>query len=241
MALPVEAVAKDAALERLSAKASEELARHRWYWTLDESNQARVSIREYARQVGRDFRTIHKYANGYVRRMADAELGISDAIERAALSAEREAAVQAVAAAKGIAFSTAATKGQYRKEATEVLHTARDRAERKGTSVTDEMVAVAHTRQKARTAAQKQTAARKERLGLRYIEMEGHLAHVKRRLVEALTLARDIDFGTDETELLADTLGNIKALLELIDLALVGTANVDWDAELATITKEVER
>ena len=53
MALSKAVVAEDKKLAKASDKAGEALMKHRWHWTLDESNAKRVSFAEYARQVGR--------------------------------------------------------------------------------------------------------------------------------------------------------------------------------------------
>ena len=50
--------------------ASEELARHRWHWTLDESNPDRVSFSEYAAGVGRHKSQIQSFARGYALKVA---------------------------------------------------------------------------------------------------------------------------------------------------------------------------
>jgi hypothetical protein len=44
---------------------SQELAQHRWHWTLDESNPKRVSMRDYTDEVGRSYSTIRTSVKGY--------------------------------------------------------------------------------------------------------------------------------------------------------------------------------
>jgi hypothetical protein len=87
------------------------LARHRWHWTLDESNPERVSISAYARQVGRSPQVIQVYANGFNQWLKRQEEGtpipISEALFRARMSAEKEVAAAAVAEANRVDFTTA--------------------------------------------------------------------------------------------------------------------------------------
>lgn len=59
------AVEQDHALDRERSHRLEELMALRWHWTLDESNPARVSIAEYARQVGASESAIGADANGW--------------------------------------------------------------------------------------------------------------------------------------------------------------------------------
>ena len=58
-------VARDHELEAAHEKTSEALAKHRWHWTLDESNPERLTIQEYARRVVRGRASIHRMAYGY--------------------------------------------------------------------------------------------------------------------------------------------------------------------------------
>ena len=84
-------------------------------------------------------------------------------------------------------------------------------------------------------AAKQQDGQRKERLGFRFVELEAHLEAMRRRGEEALTVARSVGWEEELQELLRHTLGQVKALLTLIDVALAGAADIDWDAELAAL------
>jgi len=65
MSSPAPASKASRALEKSAESASEQLAKHRWHWTLDETNPERVSLRAYARDVGRAESIVRKYANSY--------------------------------------------------------------------------------------------------------------------------------------------------------------------------------
>lgn len=226
--LPGDVVAEDAALEKEHAMGLEYLARHRWHWTLDESNSERVSIRAYAREVGRSFGAIHSMATGYqIHR--DHGTVISEAIERAKVGAEKETVIEAVADAEGTTFETARKKYE---EVREVRTMAQERAERRGTSVEEEAPAVAKERVREREAQKQRAQEHKAAHSLRYIEIEGHLAAAQARLTKALNTAQDVGWDTGEIELIADSVARIRAVLNLIDLRITGETEVDWDYEM---------
>lgn len=235
MNLPIKVIESDHRLESTVTKASKALAAHRWHWTLDESNPHRVSIRAYARAVGRDPKTITGHANGYARFVAEggAALGLNESIERAKMGAETEAATEAVANARGISLGI--TRKTRYTEVRRVREMARERAEKHGTSVEEEASKAAGWIVKAEKAKTNRQEERKQRLSLRFIEMEGKLHKAKRALTDALNLAHSVPWGDEERQLLSSAVGNVKSLLGLIELALVGSADVDWDAELASL------
>jgi len=234
-------VAEDHRLEAAHEKSIEQLARHRWHWTLDESNPDRVSLSEYARRVSRRLSTVQKMAHGYAAWTGDrgsavgGPVTLGDFIEQAHLGAEKAEATEAVAAATGKSFSTVA-RGQ-RTEVKTVLDTARDRAERKGTSVSDEIPKVADWREKSRQARQSELDHKR---ATRYVlvELEGHLGAALRRLREALKLAREVDFDSEETELISDSIEKLKTSIALLDVRVTGETMVDWDSEFARVVEE---
>lgn len=233
--LSANAIETDRRLEKARESTAEALMRHRWHWTLDESNPERVSINEYARDVGRARSTIQADANGYALysggRAGPATLG--EARERANMGAETQAATEAVADARGIGFQH--TRQERAVEVKRVREIARERAEQEGTSVEQEAPKVARAIARADAAAQAHRDERKGRSALRYVEMEGKLTKAQRALMEALEVAHSVPWGDEERELLTATVSNVRALLNLVDLALVGNAEIDWDAELSKL------
>lgn len=238
--LPAQVIATDRRLDENAKRASEDLAKHRWHWTLDESNRDRVSIRAYARGVGRSDKVIGSQVNGYADFVASANASgggrtLNEHIERRKMGTETESAAEAVAKARGTGFAQA--RKARPDEVRRVREMARDRAEINETTVEEEAPKVAEFIVRAEQADRKRTEDRKEKLGLRFVEMEGHLAAAKRKLTDALNLAHAVPWGDEERELLRDSVANIQALLALIDTALGGTADVDWDAELAKLAE----
>ena len=235
-------VTRDRELERGHEAATEELAEHRWHWTLDESNPERVSNNEYARLVGRSRSSIQRMAHGYAAwrgrqpGFPGGPVTLTDFIEQANLGAEKAEATEAVAKATGKSFTAAARSD--RSEIREVLATAQDRAERKGTTVSEELPRVAESREKARQVRSRESTERKKNTALFMVEFEGHIAAAVRRLREALALARDVDFDEEQVEMLEGSIDTLRTLVRLIDVRITGETGVDWDAELAALTEK---
>lgn len=240
MSLAAEVISEDHRLEQTANRANGELARHRWHWTLDESNPKRVNFSEYGRQVGRNESRIRAMASGYALWLdknstaGASDSDIQDSIAQASMKSETHAATHAVGKARGI------TTDQARKtreaEVRRVRDIARERAEKQGTSIEEEAPKIAEQIVKQEQADAQLAEDRKARLGLRFVKVENILAAMYRRGTEALTEMRDIPWEDEHRELLIASLANIKAILNLIDLALTGAADVDWDAELAKLS-----
>lgn len=236
MPLPQFVAEEDLRLETGIVSRSAKLAELRWRWTLDESNPGRVPVSEYARRVGLRQSTIRGYARGYALwRDAGGGVTLTEAIERARMGGETEAAARAVAESRG--QSLGHVRQARRTEVRRVREVARDRAERRGTTVEEEVRTVAETITRVEAAGRTIRSERLERLGFRFVEMERLLDSAKRTLVKALDLAQEIDWGPEESEMLDSSVANVKALLGLIDVAFEGAADVDWDEELAKLTQ----
>lgn len=236
-------IREDHRLDDANARTGEDLARHRWHWTLDESNPDRVPVREYARQVGRArnpiYVMVHAYAAWQVAPAAGAALPgqpvtLSDFAQRERMTAERAEAVEVIAAQTGKTFSAAGHSSKSR-EVDEVLHMARDRAERRGTDMSDELPGVVEAREKSRQSDAKRKADRQAAHMFRWIAVEGHLGKAHRALVATLNESAGVEFTDEEVEFMSDALAKVRALLGLIDLRIAGDVDVDWDAELAKL------
>lgn len=231
-------VKRDHELEAAHERSGEVLAEHRWHWTLDESNPERVSLKQYARTVHRSYSVVHADATGFAvwREQADRidAISLSDCKARARIGAEKAEAAEAVAAARGVSLTTATT-GSAQQETQAVLDMARDRVERKGTSLSEEIPAVAEWRETARRAHASDKAASQRAKGLQLVQLEGHLGKAIRDLREALALAREIDFDDEQVELISDTLASLRNIVGLIDVRLTGSTGVDWDRAFADV------
>jgi alkanesulfonate monooxygenase SsuD/methylene tetrahydromethanopterin reductase-like flavin-dependent oxidoreductase (luciferase family) len=242
MQLPAEVIQTDHNLEQIADKANGQLAKHRHHWTLDESNPRRVSIREYARQVGRDESTIRVMVNGYATYSDENTCGVNPApdlqshISRARMGAETRAVAEAVAKARGVGLgSVRDVRTKAHNEARRVREISRQLAEERGTSVEEEAPKVAETIVRHEQAQQAAEAEKLDRSDIRFVEMEGYLVKAKRELLRALKLAPAVPWDDESRELLTETVANIKALLALIDTAISGKSGVDWDAEFAKV------
>lgn len=239
MTLSTQAVETDHKLDERATKGMEALARHRWHWTLDESNPGRVSIRAYARAVGRSQRTVQAHVNAYASWQGDDVhvVTFDEAVERAKVSAEKAAAIDALKDVSGQTFQS--ERRRHADDVRTVRTLAEERAERRQTTVAEELPAAAQQVVKSRQAAKRDRDARKASGSLRYIEIEGKLAGAMRYLRDALNVADEVTFSDEERDLLTETLGRVRALLSLVDMRLAGTTDVDWDAELAKIASDL--
>lgn len=248
--VPRKVITEDQRLDTAHAATIEALARHRWHWTLDESNAKRVSVRAYAKAIGRHERRVRAQVNGYAtwtdqgadgtgRTPVDgAGVGfrtLDECIERAKVSAEKEAVIDAVAKAKGVTFGSARKDHQAVDTATAI---AASRAERRGSTVADEIHGAAEHMVKSREAAAKGRDRRRKEHSWQWMEVEGHLAYAQRRVQQALTATEGVEFDAEERDLMAHALDKLRATLALIDLRLSGRVDVDWDAELAKLGDE---
>jgi len=237
--LPSSVVDKDHELEGRAERSSEALAKHRWHWTLDPNNPGKVSQREYARAVGRSQTTVSHYAQGhqlYVERLigpANQQLSITDAIRLASQSVENRAMTEAIAAGLEQPVANVA-RGDNRQRRDIIVH-AQDRAQRRGTDPVDEARNIAEHQRKFRESVSKQKAEKAKATSLRFIAIEGKLSSAKRYLIDALREAENVNLDGEEMELLRGTIGNLRALLNLLDARMAGEINVDWDAELAKL------
>jgi hypothetical protein len=233
-------IEQDHKLEDAAQRSSEDLARHRWHWTLDESNPDRVSLRQYAKDVGRNFATIRKYAQGYadwVITQGNHPLGaadLSDCIAKANLSIEKAEVAEAIAQTEGVSVKSVTDRRGDESLAVEVDR-AREKAERENITLAEAAQAHAERRKQIRDHAGTEASNRAARHSLRYIEIEGNLARAKRLVTDAVEVAKHVDFTDEELELLTDTVKNLRAALDLLDLRFGGSPDIDWDAELATL------
>jgi len=232
--LPTSVVAQDHKLETANENSSLELMKLRWHWTLNEANAQRVSVADYAQQVGRKPRVIYTYATGYTFVLVDKHLGVDDARSKASMTAETAAAHEAVVKHYGGSIQSTSRR-THRGVAHRIRDTARQRAEEKGTSTLDEIPAVAEFTFKAEEADKRQAETRRSKHTLRYIEVEQNVTRARRYLLEAAKAAEGVEFDGDERDLLADTLDNVKRLLVLLDRAIAGTYDKGWQQELRLI------
>lgn len=242
MKLPAAAIKEDRKLEKQADTASEALAQHRWHWTLDETNPKRISLNQYAKDVGRARSVIQSMVKGYQSWITaglsgQAATTLSESINRASMSTEKAEVIDAISEATGRAFRT--VKDSDAAEVRRVRALAQDAAERKGTTVAEEARTIAQLSQKEKTGELKRKQERKQRLDFRYIEIEKAMLEAQRKLLKALEVAHDVNFDQEHVNLLQQAVSNVRAVLDLIDLAFAGAVDIDWDAELATLKEEI--
>jgi hypothetical protein len=86
-------------------------------------------------------------------------------------------------------------------------------------------------------ASERDKDARRAMLSGLALEVDDLLDKAYKRLLDALALSRDVSFTGDAQVVLSDTLAKVRGLIGLMEMAVNGTAEVDWDAELAALTE----
>jgi hypothetical protein len=229
-----QAIEKDRELEAAASQTTLELARHRWHWTLDESNPDRVSFGQWAERVHRHKSVIAAMVNGYAVFLKEDDISLGEAMARAMTGAEQTEVVEAVAAATGKSFQNIVKNNAQLAKSVRIAAT--ERAERKGTTMSDELPQAAKAVVAAKKAAEDERKAKRAGKSSQLLALEGHLASAQLSLKYAL---RDTDpdlLGEPEREYLHTVIGRLRTMLDLVDLkATNSTTETDWDAELAKL------
>lgn len=242
--IPRSVVETDQKLEGAHDRASEALAKHRWHWTLDESNAGRVSFREYARAIGRKDPVVRSYAKGWAlyRDRLTATPGVAagftvhDAIRLSEQSEEMQVFSEAIAEGSGVPIARVA-RGDNRHKTREIMHSAKERAERHGTDPVDEARTIAKQQVESRKIDHDRKAQRAERHEARWLAIEVLLSTAKVKLVSALREAEGVDFDERELKLLRGTINQVHHVLEVFDMRFSGDG--DWAAELDKLSNEL--
>jgi len=235
--LPQEAIETDHTLEKSAESASEQLAKHRWHWTLDESNQERVTFAQYARDVGRNKSTIREYANAHlIYQKNDRSFTWDSAVRRAQVSSETEAVTEAIADARNLSFRH--VHDSRPDEVKRVRRMAQERAEETGAPVEEAARQVAMNIVKAEKGIESGDADRKRlaaESGLGFFKLEGALHLVSRDLIEALHIADEVGLEERHRDSIRELIDRLRELLNTVEAKVMGGVAVDWDSELLKI------
>ena len=239
--IPNSVIEKDHELEGKAERSTEALAKHRWHYTLNPAGP-QFSFKAYGDAVGRHESVIGRHARAYaayVERAAElapgASFTIQDAIRLAGQSVEQQAFSEAIAEGSGEPIARVA-RGDNAHRRGAIIESAKQRAARRGTDPVEEARDIARDERLTREMHARDAAEAKSRRSIRYVMIEGHLAYAQRRLMNALTEAEGVGFDDEEMELIRDSIAKVRAVLNLIDLRMSGTPDVDWDAEAAKLT-----
>jgi len=238
-ALPVEVIEQDHALERGVEVKSAELAKLRWHWTLDESNPERVRIVDYAHAVEQNASAISRYANLHKELIKSSGRieSFNDAYERAQMSTETEAVVDAVAEARGNLNTHQVRRNTI--EVSAVRAAARELAEEKGTSVAEEAPQVARRRARADAAASKSAENMRELRdhAVGYALLDGLLSKVIQDMRDFLVEADNTQLEDEYRDDIRKRLDHVREMVNTAEAKLLKGAAIDWDSELLKITE----
>jgi hypothetical protein len=240
MTLSAKIIQADHDLETAADRASGKLAEHRWHWTLDETNPDRLGIREYARAVGRNHATISNHAHGWLDHLTT-DRTVQDAVQiRSVKQADRDI-VEAVA--KATKTSIVNTRQHHRDDVDRVRNTVAEAREREDLTPDREREIIDRTAQNiaaGRKAEQASREQRKRSTPLQVLVIQGGLDTAKRALTKTLEDAKILDQDVLDEEFitgLREAIDRVVALAKLIQLALGGNSEINWDAELAKIAE----
>ena len=234
-------VERDHAIEAEATSKTLALMEHRWRAI----HEAGFGIKEFARALGHtQHGTVAKYVHGWELWQSWGGSHSStppgrtplDALELARMSEVKRAAVEVVSEAKGISASNAARHhAPAVQRARDIIETAPDR-EAGIVKAREHTERVQHMRER-RTEVE---AGKRSNLPRAYIEVEYELDKARRALQNAIGWARGHTGGFDPeaVELMQDSLARVRSLLDLMNMAIIGEVEVDWDAELARIQGE---
>jgi len=239
--IPQDVIDKDHELDSRTTRAGEALAKHRWKMTLDPTGP-QYGFRAYADAVGRSETAIRTNANAYVmfvERATNAKPGIApltieDAKRLSAQSEETRKFTEAIAEGSGKPIGQIARGDNTMRPV--IIDQARQRAERRGTDPVDEAREIAKRQRQTAEMETRHKQNKASRSSIQFVSIEGKLARAKNFVTEALREAEGVEFQGEEMELMRSTISNLKALLDLLDLRMAGTPDIDWDAEMATLT-----
>lgn len=229
--VPQEVIQADSMLESSAEKASLDLYKHRWHWTYDPENPDRVPVRDYAFAVGRSESTIRAHAKGYESWLKNPDNGsINEHAIRAGMTHERVLASEAVAQLHGVGLSTVKQKHQV--EVNDLIADAKRRAQNDNVPFETAMQSAIEFHRNAVISRAEQRKRTMEQHGLRYVNIESKLTEARNKLYLVLQELQGLELNDRERQALIDSLRRADSVLRLCDLALTGSVEVDWDAEL---------
>jgi hypothetical protein len=234
-------IAEDHRLEKESQRATEALAQLRWHWTLDESNPDRVSIREYAQQVGRNHATIIRMVNGYVEwASGDSRVttDLHDVIALQRFGKDRRSVVEQYSKKTGVAPGNTVGNSTIRhdKAIQQAEAIAKQRAVEKGTSIAQEAAKAVEWVLKEKEHAQRQEDRRQVDKNTTRSQAASNADNALRHLQTMARKVKGVKFNKADREYLLDYLEKIHATADLIALEINGESGTDWDAALAGLT-----
>lgn len=234
--LPAHVVDEDRRRERLHEDAGRALVDWRWHWTINPDNpEGGYSFAEYARDVGRGPDTIERYAKARdileSRPRGRDSMTVSEAVRRSTMSAERTAAVEAVAEVTGRSF-TAIAKG-HEPAVTEEARAVRDETEKivaenpdADFADTAKQVAAqrafekqereAKAKKAAEAAAEREKRAKRQHTAA-FVEADGILARMGKDADRLNELLNGVELTTDEADIIAERRAEVAAKVSNMD------------------------
>lgn len=225
----------DRRLREAAESSSAALASYRYEHTI----AVGVSFNDYARHVGVDPEAVRRYAKAHefiILNPEESSGSFDVAMVRAGNTADRAAVVEAVAEVKGIKPTVVDTG--HRHAVRRVRQMAEDRAERRGTSVSEEAPNAARSYETMRRAEKRRNETKAANTSIRFLTIDQDLDRARSALIHALNESHGVEWDDESRELITDALAKVKAVIALLDARFTGMTDVDWDRELARLGED---
>jgi hypothetical protein len=223
-----EVAERDLKLRNSAERAGEALGRYRYEHTI----AVGVSFSDYAKHCGVLTAAVSTTANAWkvFSQRKDPGVTYAECFVRANSTEERADVVESVAKARGLSPRT--VHEHHGREVRDIQEAAKERAERRGTTVKEEATKLADTKERIRKNQAEQRQASRNSKTQAYLDIDRPFSNAHAYLVDTLNAARDAELDGQSKEFLSHTSAKCRALLDLIDMAINGKVSVDWDAEM---------
>jgi hypothetical protein len=223
-----EVAERDLKLRNSMERAGEALGRYRYEHTI----AVGVSFSDYAKQCGVARGAVTQSAKAWelYSQRVQPDLTFSECFVRVSSTAERADVVEVVAKARGLSPRT--VHEHHGREVRDIQEAAKERAERRGTTVKEEATKLAETKERIRTNQANQRQASRNSKTQAYLDIDRPFSNAYAYLVDTLNAAQGAELDGKSKEFLSNTSAKCRAILDLIDMAISGKVKVDWDAEM---------
>lgn len=223
----------DVQLAKTVDRTRERLCRHRWYWTLNPENPNRVPLKTYAISVGRSYSTVRTQANGYARWLADPSISLNDHVELANMGAERAEVSKRVAQIYGLSGSTA--RQELQGVISDLVAQTKEKTEPGKVSFEEALDDVVEFHRKSKESRERRQQTHLERHGIKFVGVDNQVTRAINAIHKALQEAKRSEWSDQERQILTEGITRLRGYLGLLEVALTGSTEVDWDAELAQL------
>jgi hypothetical protein len=234
-----EIVPRDKEIRETEEEASEALGKLRYDNTIGlHPNAKQPGFTEYAEHCGLSRKVVQRYARAYEK--FQAENGPRRAVFADYLFAEHKSedeqqAIEDVAEVRGISRNSA--ERLHRESVAKVKRATKRQIERGASPSEAREFGRKVARQQVRTEERRAEERRERRASTVQVLVDLMLAidGARYKLTDALVIAKEGDMNTETMAQANVALDKVRTVLGLLEMAVAGSAEIDWDAELAKL------